>query len=215
MLRAYALYELDSRILFTLVFLLVFKLCNVLICWFVLIPRLTFNAVCAPTNARPMRIGIFIGVELLMQGIPIYLTFRRGAKIKQQTRKKKIMSLIAYLRRDGVLSWAAVSMYCISFLSIAFGTRNIVDVLMRISYPIFITFMSSLGCHLLLHMDRRNAGTTAESSVSASVSFELDTLDETWDARSVDGDTATECQVNPINSEPPPNVVRDVYPGTS
>ncbi|KAF5349559.1 hypothetical protein D9756_008807 [Leucocoprinus leucothites] len=186
MLRVYALYKLDSRILFTLAFLLVFKVANILVCWLFLIPRLTFNAACGPTNARLSRIGIFMGIELLIQGVPVYLTLMRGAKIERETRARRIVALLAYLRRDGVFSWTALTMLSTSFMSIAFYTQNIPDVLMRIGYPIFITFMSSMGCHLILHMGRLDLETTSEPSGQVPASFELDILESAWDAQSID-----------------------------
>lgn len=63
MLRVYALYELDSRVIFTLVFLLSVKVVNFLVSWLIFLPQLYFSPACLPLVSRPLRMICFTYVH--------------------------------------------------------------------------------------------------------------------------------------------------------
>lgn len=121
MLRVYALCNRDPRVILTLIILMSVKLLKVLLYWFIFLPTSQFTTTCVPLNQRVDEIVIFVYVdssfpryvtrpnpfnrviELFVQGVPVYLTFSRSAKIEHATAARRISVLIAYLRRGGVL----------------------------------------------------------------------------------------------------------------
>jgi hypothetical protein len=54
MLRVYALYKRDSRILFLLVFLNFVKVGNLIVSWYIFLPAFGFMPNCMPTVLKPV-----------------------------------------------------------------------------------------------------------------------------------------------------------------
>lgn len=59
MLRVYALCELDSRVIYALVFLLIIKIANVLVFYIFLPPYSHFSPICIPLVNKPFRVVCF------------------------------------------------------------------------------------------------------------------------------------------------------------
>lgn len=166
MLRVYALYKLDSRVIFTLAFLLFIKVANVLVSWLLFLPRLYYNPVCLPLIDEPFKMigftyvpsslsfshysgrlifGTNRVIELIIQAIPVYLTLSQGAQVERAARARRIARLVASLRREGVFSWTAVT------------GAFIVQVIMEFLNPTLIVFSTIV---LSIMVQPRNAPNT-------------------------------------------------------
>jgi hypothetical protein len=62
MLRVYALYNLDSRMIFAFILLLSIKVANVFVHWFIFVPSQAFDPMCIPIIERPMQPVVFMWV---------------------------------------------------------------------------------------------------------------------------------------------------------
>jgi hypothetical protein len=62
MLRVYALYKLDSRVILSFVLLSFLKAVNVFVCLFFFIPNQNFTSTCIPIMERPEQVVIFMCV---------------------------------------------------------------------------------------------------------------------------------------------------------
>lgn len=63
MLRTYALYELDSRVIVTLAVLLFLKVVLCCVNWFYVLPNVSFTSKCMPVLNRPEHIVILAYVS--------------------------------------------------------------------------------------------------------------------------------------------------------
>ncbi|KAJ3566599.1 hypothetical protein NP233_g6901 [Leucocoprinus birnbaumii] len=158
-----------------------FKVINLVICWFMYLPSTRFSPTCRPFIDHPEGMLIFTVVEVVIQGIPVYLTLSRCAQIESATHAKKIISLTINLRRQGMLCWSSITLFSSLVIVFMAQARDVPSLFPHISYPLFVTLLSAVNCRLLLQKQEPSSGTTDDNNFSVP-SFVLDSYDSPWDA---------------------------------
>lgn len=198
MLRVYALFRLDYRIIIALAAMICFKVANLVLCWLVFIPSTRFSPTCKPFIDDPAGMFIFTIVELVVQGIPVYLTLSRCAKIEHLTHTKRIIDLVANLRRQGMLCWSSITVFSSIVIAFMAQAHDAPSPFPHISYPLFITILSAANCRFILQMGKPSMDSGNDHLViSNGISFALDSCDSPWDTTTFDSGAGNVPSITP------------------
>ncbi|KAF9444156.1 hypothetical protein P691DRAFT_787071 [Macrolepiota fuliginosa MF-IS2] len=181
MLRVYALYNRDIRMIFVLVVLLAVKLVKLLVHGFWVQSTWQFTPSCVPVNGKPEQNVVFTLIELVIQAVPVYLTFSRSARIRHVTQMTRVSVLIRYLRCQGILCLTLLATFGTVFIVLTCKTQNTPTVLPQMLCPLFNALMS---CLIRKPVDTGVVDCPTESLEQ--LSFELDAFHSVWGNSSLD-----------------------------
>lgn len=188
MLRVYALYQRDWKIMLLFFFLTFVKTANIVVSWFLFIPAFTYTPSCMPLVKAPIGwMALSAGLELVVQAVPVYLTLSRSSHIENTMRQRRVANFICGMRREGVVCWSVLSLFSAVCISILLRSRKSPTAFLHITYPLVISFISIVCCRLILQIQRRSDSEEPQDgdhihSRTGYLSFELDVHDSVWDA---------------------------------